>query len=460
MKSAGAPLVSWRITPLILFLFTSTILLAQMPPPPGGGWTPPPRLDSWSFNDVTNWTTDRGYAPVSFSNIEMSEFGDIGDGFSVMVDSTNSAWLQYNLIETNGATNLTIDSGTLTLWFCPNWASATTNQNGTGPGDWGRLLEVGSYTPGATYGWWSLLTDPGGTNIYFAAQTNSGDGATTTYLSAPIDWATNEWHMLALAYSSTNTALYIDGELATTGSGVTVYPGLAVQTNGFWVGSDSNGVLQAHAEFDDIYTYAYPLGSSNILNLYLDFSSWYAINPFNVEAFVTSAPSSPTNAPAFNAIAGTGYLIPVKTNIGCITSSSVWITNVLAASTTNGMTITFTVGGGSNAVPYDVFANSVLAFGPNTNTAWAWMGQGYQCVTYTLTNLPNSACFLILGTPVDSDSDGLTDAYERLVSKTNPLLYDTVGDGISDADKVLLHLNPLAPAPELPPTLTINSCPQ
>lgn len=71
------------------------------------------------------------------------------------------------------------------------------------------------------------------------------------------------------------------------------------------------------------------------------------------------------------------------------------------------------------------------------------MGQGYHGNTYMLTNLPNTACFLILGTPQDSDSDGLTDAYERLVSKTNPNVADTDGDGIPDAWEVLLGLNAL-----------------
>src|SRR4029077_19161852 len=75
--------------------------------------------------------------------------------------------------------------------------------------------------------------------------------------------------------------------------------------------------------------------------------------------------------------------------------------------------------------------------------AWAWMGQGNQCNIYTLTNLPSTTCFLILGTPQDSDTDGLTDAYEKLVSKTNPLVLDTDGDGIPDAWEVLLGLNPL-----------------
>ena len=76
------------------------------------------------------------------------------------------------------------------------------------------------------------------------------------------------------------------------------------------------------------------------------------------------------------------------------------------------------------------------------------MGQGYHGNTYVITNLPDTACFLILGTPQDSDGDGLTDAYERLVSKTNPNNADTDGDGISDSDKILEGLNPLGYYPQ------------
>jgi hypothetical protein len=71
------------------------------------------------------------------------------------------------------------------------------------------------------------------------------------------------------------------------------------------------------------------------------------------------------------------------------------------------------------------------------------MGQGYHGNIYTLSNLPPTTCFLILGTPQDSDLDGLTDAYENLVSKTNPNVADTDGDGLSDSWEVLLGLNPL-----------------
>ena len=60
-----------------------------------------------------------------------------------------------------------------------------------------------------------------------------------------------------------------------------------------------------------------------------------------------------------------------------------------------------------------------------------------------LSNLPPTACFLILGTPQDTDGDGLTDAYERLVSKTNPNNPNTLAAMVSPVWDVLLGLSPL-----------------
>jgi hypothetical protein len=110
---------------------------------------------------------------------------------------------------------------------------------------------------------------------------------------------------------------------------------------------------------------------------------------------------------------------------------------------TNGtVSLAFTIAGGSNGWPYDVFATAGLVGQSITNAQWAWMGQGYQCTRYLLTNLPASPALLILGTPQDSDQDGLTDAYELLVSHTNPHKADSSGDGMLDGWKVLWGLNP------------------
>jgi hypothetical protein len=393
-----------------------------------------PVLDSWSFNDTNNWTSDLGYAPVSFTNLSVSYQGE---GTAVVVDGgTNVAWLQYNVVETNGATNLTVDQGTVLFWFAPDWAS--TNQGGTGPGIAGRLIETGAYTADASYGWWSIYVDSAGDNIYFSAQTN--DGAEATYLSAPISWATNAFHQIAVTYSSTNTTLFMDGALITNGPGVTIYPGPDVLSNGFWMGSDSNGVIQAHGIFDNAATYTNQLDPNTISSDYV--LSWIFYSQPVGEGEIVPAPSSPGTIPVFNAITGPGYLQAVSTNAsGCVSSSNVWMTNVRATMTTSGVNLTFTIAGGSNGLAYDVFATPAIAE-PLTNGIWTWMGQGLQCVTYTIPSLTNSDVFLLLGTPLDSYGNGLTDAYELLVLHKNPAAAS--GDGMLDGWKVLWGMNPAA----------------
>jgi hypothetical protein len=439
-----------------LLCLAPVLAQAQLTPP---DW--PTNISSWGFDDTNTWASDLGYLPLSFTNITES---GLGDGGSLSVDTNVPAWLQYNVFEKDGWTNLTVNQGTLTLWFAPGaWASTN---GGTGPGDWGRLVEVGGYTTNASYGWWSLFLDPGATNIYFAAQTNSGDGATSTYLSAPIGWNTNEWHFIALTYSATNSDLYLDGSLMTNGLPATVYPGLDVLTNGFYIGSDASGISQAHGLFDDVFTYNYPLDAGTVSNLYNWELPFYKLIPWNTvpNAHIQSGDSSPSYVPTYNAITGTGLLQALSNTVSCVSSSNIWITNLVCTTTISGTnqvaTFTFSIAGGSDGVPYDVFANSILDFSNTTNAPWAWLGQGTHCEMYsvTLTNVPSA--FLILGTPQDSDHDGLTDAYEKLVSKTDPLNPDTDGDGISDSDEVLLHLDPLHANGSLPASLSIQSCPQ
>ena len=218
------------IIPAILLCSLAGAAYAQVPSPGGKFGPTNTPLDSWSFNDHTNWTSDLGYAPISFTNLS---FSHLGNGDSLVVDTNIPAWLQYNVYENDGTTNLTVDSGSVTFWYAPgDWSS--TNAGGTGPGEWGRLFEVGAYTPDSSYGLWSIYVDDVGKNIYFSAQTNDLSSTLTTYLSSPISWTTNYFHFVALTYSPTNTALYLDGVLATNGPGVTIYPGPDVLTNGFY----------------------------------------------------------------------------------------------------------------------------------------------------------------------------------------------------------------------------------
>jgi len=56
-------------------LFRAISGLAQ-PQPPDSYFSTNTPLDSWSFQNTTNWTSDLGYAPVSFTNLNSSWLGD------------------------------------------------------------------------------------------------------------------------------------------------------------------------------------------------------------------------------------------------------------------------------------------------------------------------------------------------------------------------------------------------
>src|SRR6266704_3303668 len=106
----------------VMLLTAANAAFATSPGPPGSGheW-----LDYWGFGDTNTWKSELKYAPVSFTNITGNALGDWN---ALVVDSTNAAWLRYNVHESDGTTNLNISQGTLIVWFAPTWAS--TNQGG------------------------------------------------------------------------------------------------------------------------------------------------------------------------------------------------------------------------------------------------------------------------------------------------------------------------------------------
>jgi len=254
---SGKNLVKFTGVLLLALWFSCSGINAQPMPPLPNPWNN--QIGNWSFED-TNWYSDFGYAPVSFTNLD----NPAGfDGNALQVDSTNAAWLQYNIIEDDGFENLTFDQGTIELWVLPDWNSTT--NGGTGPGDWGRLIDVGAYSTNAPSSWWSLYFTPDGNNLCFSSETN---GVFTNYLNVPISWDSSTWHLISLTYDQTQSQLYIDGQLVTNGAGVQYLPSASVVSNGFFVGSDHTGMQQAHAQIDDLSTYNYVIWTTAITNDY------------------------------------------------------------------------------------------------------------------------------------------------------------------------------------------------
>lgn len=383
-------------------------------------------LDSWPFSD-TNWLSTRGDAPVAFTNL--INVTDTMDGNSLWLDTTNSspAYLFYNVVETNGYTNLITTNGSLSLWFNPDWSS--TNLGGTGPGEWGNLISLGQAgTNGSS--WWAWYLSPDGGTVYFSSQTNGG--TSSTYLSAPVSFATSNWYNLALTYSLTNCAFYTNGVLVTNGTGVAYWPGPDVTF--FSVGSDSNGFYQAGGMFDDLQSYNYPLSLGFVEANFGLYSLFYGYAGSGSYApAIVSAPSTNTVLPTLDWITGPGFLQSLGASATYPTSSNVWITNWSATiMSSNVVNVNLAVAGGSNGLAYDVFATTAIT-SPITNATWYWMGQACRGTNYALliTNYPPGNIFLMLGTP-QMESYGLTIAFERLILKSDSTTGYTYG-GLPDA---------------------------
>ncbi|HWD20943.1 MAG TPA: hypothetical protein VHB20_16875, partial [Verrucomicrobiae bacterium] len=170
----------------IFLAFLTGILPAGADVLTPGGTNSFPWLDSFSFGDTNGWRDDFGDSPISFTNITSATDGD---GASLVVDSTNAAWLRYQVWE-GGYTNITFNQGSVLMWFSPHWSG--TNQGGAGPQVSGRLIEAGTYTTNATIGWWSLYLDPSGCMIYLSAQ--DGSGHQSNYIAAPVALTNEMWH--------------------------------------------------------------------------------------------------------------------------------------------------------------------------------------------------------------------------------------------------------------------------
>ena len=86
----------------------------------------------------------------------------------------------------------------------------------------------------------------------------------------------------------------------------------------------------------------------------------------------------------------------------------------------------------------------------------AWVGVGTATVdandNSTIIEIPYpllpdgwaSSMFFMFGLNIDTDGDGLSDAFERIVTKTDPNLADTDGDGMPDGWEYSNGLNPLS----------------
>jgi len=238
-------------------------------------------LGSSNTANSTNWassTWEVGLQYVRFDDIEIDTNGYLkveafyGDSeYSVinglqLLSFTNgttssSSHLSYPESQTNGVRNLVATRGTVSFWAKPDWVS------GTGSGVESRLLELGDDSGSATNGWWALYCSTNGNELKFGGR--GGGGTNETFQTCSINWnSSNSWQFVTLTYSATNSAIYLNGQLAgSSTNGVSLTgPSTELTSDGLNIGSASDGTRSFDGTLDEVEIYNYPFTATEVLN--------------------------------------------------------------------------------------------------------------------------------------------------------------------------------------------------
>jgi hypothetical protein len=181
-------------------------------------------------------------------------------------------------------TNLNCDKGTFRFWFKHYWSSVT-QTDGVGPGAVATLLELDAIGNKKSANVWSLQISPDGTMLSLIAQS---DDSPTLLLQTEINWQANQSHLIALDYSTKETALFLDGQLVAQGAGTLAVP---PQVAALFVGSSLAGKSVAGGDFDELCCFGkppmarfyHPLTAIDLLFYYNVYAPNAALGPVSAE---------------------------------------------------------------------------------------------------------------------------------------------------------------------------------
>lgn len=350
-----------------------------------------------------------------------------------------SPWL-IPALDASARPNIGVGEGTIRFWFRPDWTSA--QLSGDGPGHWVRLLEAATIDGNLAIRW-SIYTSPDGSTLYWSRQ---GANGPQDVLSCGVEWAAGDWHLVALTYTATNTALFLDAELAASGAGLPAVPTNALPLSVLALGSGIDGTQTAEGQFEEFTASSRIATAASLQNYWAICFPLATLGPVSLEEdearqqFISL--SRGLGLRTSFALAGTG---PSCLDASlCGHGGQVYLTNLTSVPVANhGSTVAFDVAGGWNGTNYFLYraaaTNLAAAF---TNSAWQWVGIIHACDSVTLTDQPASGAFYLVGFDAskDSDGDGMPDVWE-VANGLDPLANDAAADPDDDGTTNLAEYN-------------------
>jgi hypothetical protein len=146
--------------------------------------------------------------------------------------------LGYLDVETNLTANICARNGTVRFWFKPNWASGS----GSAP-SWSPLICLGWVHPGVVTNGWNISFGANASTLRFVNEQTPYDQDNDW----PISFASGRWYQIAVAYTPTNIAAYVNGQLIGVGANQPYVVGGATlrQSGTVFINGQSN--LSAHS---------------------------------------------------------------------------------------------------------------------------------------------------------------------------------------------------------------------
>ncbi len=343
------------------------------------------------------------------------------------------------------------ERGAYRLWYRPDYSS------GTGAGQPATLLTLATIQGNTELVWWSLVVTLDGREVHLICQTENG---AESCLQTEVNWEAGSWHLLTVGFTPTNSALFIDDQLQAVGEGLAVIPSELASYTRLVVGSTLAGDLPAQGQIEEFAIFSgrkrMQQVMGNVFGLSVDWeigiyynslSKTAALGPISEEEIAIRAALAAQRRAEREALGiaeelggGMEMMLMSGPTAICVTNSRLYITNTIAWFDTNALwTVQFDVQGTNS--PVDIFGTTDLS-----GTNWFYLERGPSCATYQYTNQAPEQTYYILGdSTVDSDGDGLPDAYEKLISHSDPYtptFLDSDGDGLSDAWELANGYNP------------------